>query len=112
MPDKLAPAEHVAFALHDMFDVSSNEIAPIVDRSPAATRQLAGRARRRIRGAPAQQKSDEARQQDSSARSFAASRGGDFDSLLMLLDPDVKLRPDPAAVAARGRRGAGAPLPS
>jgi DNA-directed RNA polymerase specialized sigma24 family protein len=62
--DTLAPAEHVAFALHDMFDVSSNEIAPIVDRSPAATRQLAGRARRRIRGAPAQQKSDEARQRE------------------------------------------------
>jgi RNA polymerase sigma-70 factor (ECF subfamily) len=103
--DTLAPAERVAFVLHDMFDVSFNEIGPIVDRSPAATRQLASRARRRIRGASAQQKSDEARQRELVGAFFAASRGGDFDSLLTLLDPDVKLRPDSAAVAAGAKEG-------
>jgi RNA polymerase sigma-70 factor, ECF subfamily len=115
--DTLAPAERVAFVLHDIFDVSFDEIAPIVDRSPAAARQLASRARRRIpgasadRGASADHGSDQARQRELVGAFFAASREGDFRGLLMLLDPDVKLRPDRAAVAAgaeEGVRGAAA----
>lgn len=109
--DTLAPAERVAFVLHDMFHVSFNEIASIVDRSPAATRQLAGRARRRVRGASADHGSDQARQRELVGAFFAASRDGDFRGLLMLLDPDVKLRADRAAVAAgaeEGVRGAAA----
>lgn len=103
--DTLAPAERVAFVLHDTFDVSFDEIAPIVDRSPAAARQLASRARRRIRGASAGPSSDQARQRELVGAFFAASRGGDFRGLLMLLDPDVKLRPDRAAVAAGAQEG-------
>ena len=109
--DTLAPAERVAFVLHDIFDVSFDEIAPIVDRSPAAARQLASRARRRIRGASADHDSDQAREREIVGAFFAASREGDFRGLLMLLDPDVKLRPDRAAVAAgaeEGVRGAAA----
>ena len=109
--DTLAPAERVAFVLHDVFDVSFDEIAPIVDRSPAAARQLASRARRRIRVASADGDSDQARQRELVGAFFAASREGDFRGLLMLLDPDVKLRPDRAAVAAgaeEGVRGAAA----
>jgi RNA polymerase sigma factor (sigma-70 family) len=109
--DTLAPAERVAFVLHDIFDVSFDEIAPIVDRSPAAARQLASRARRRIRGASTDRGSDQARQRELVGAFFAASREGDFRGLLMLLDPDVKLRPDRAAVAAgaeEGIRGAAA----
>jgi RNA polymerase sigma-70 factor (ECF subfamily) len=107
----LAPAERVAFVLHDMFHVSFNEIASIVDRSPAAARQLASRARRRVRGASADHGSDQARQRELVGAFFAASRDGDFQGLLMLLDPDVKLRADRAAVAAgaeEGVRGAAA----
>ena len=109
--DTLAPAERVAFVLHDTFDVSFDEIAPIVDRTPAAARQLASRARRRIRGASADRRSDQARQRELVGAFFAASREGDFRALLMLLDPDVKLRPDRAAVSAgaeEGVRGAAA----
>lgn len=109
--DTLAPAERVAFVLHDMFDVSFSEIAPIVGRSPAAARQLASRARRRVRGASADQDADRSRQAELVGAFFAASRDGDFRGLLMLLDPDVKLRPDHAAVAAgaeEGVRGAAA----
>lgn len=103
--DTLAPAERVAFVLHDSFDVSFDEIAPIVDRSPAAARQLASRARRRIRGASADHGSDQARQRELVGAFFAASREGDFRGLLLLLDPDVKLRPDRAAVAAGAEEG-------
>jgi hypothetical protein len=103
--DTLAPAERVAFVLHDTFDVSFDEIAPIVDRSPAAARQLASRARRRIRGASAGHSPDQARQRELVGASFAASREGDFRGLLLLLDPDVKLRPDRAAVAAGAKEG-------
>ena len=107
----LAPAERVAFVLHDMFDVPFNEIALILDRSPAAARQLASRARRTVRGASADEGTDRSRQRELVSAFFAASRGGDFRGLLMLLDPDVKLRADRAAVsagAADGVRGAAA----
>jgi len=108
--ETLAPAERVAFVLHDMFDLSFDEIAPIVGRSPVAARQLASRARRRVQGAPSAPESDRARQREVVDAFLAASRGGDFSALLALLDPDVVLRADRAAVeASNARRGAGAP---
>src|ERR1700674_586676 len=94
----LAPAERVAFVLHDMFDLPFDEIAPIVGRSPAAARQLASRARRRIQGADAAPDTDRARQRQVVEAFLAASRGGDFDALIALLDPAVVLRSDDAAV--------------
>ncbi|WP_407562883.1 sigma-70 family RNA polymerase sigma factor [Streptomyces sp. 184] len=133
--DTLAPAERLAFVLHDVFDVPFPEIAPIVERSPAATRQLASRARRRVRGAGAADGSAAgvagparadtapgvrpaatgagtsasapaatatgglARRREVVSAFLAASRGGDFGALLTLLDPDVVLRADAAAVA-------------
>ncbi len=96
--ETLAPAERLAFVLHDMFDLSFDEIAPIVDRSPTAARQLASRARRRIQGAPTSPNTDLTRQREVVDAFLAASRAGDFDGLLALLDPDVVLRSDPAAV--------------
>lgn len=96
--ETLAPAERLAFVLHDMFAVPFEEIAPIVGRSPAATRQLASRARRRVQGA--ETTTDISRQREVVDAFLAASRGGDFDALLTLLDPDVVLRADPATVAA------------
>ncbi len=107
--ETLAPAERVAFVLHDMFDLPFDEIAPIVGRSPAAARQLASRARRRVRGAATLPDADLTRQREVVAAFLAASRGGDFDALLAVLDPDVALRADPAAVrmgAAAEVRGA------
>ena len=98
--ETLAPAERLAFVLHDMFDVPFDQIATIVGRSPAATRQLASRARRRVRGAPAVSGADVGRQQEVVRAFLAASRGGDFDALVALLDPDVVLRADGAAVAS------------
>jgi RNA polymerase sigma-70 factor (ECF subfamily) len=97
--DTLTPAERLAFVLHDMFAISFDEIAPIVGRSPAATRQLASRARRRVQGAAATPDVDVARQREIVDAFLAASRGGEFDTLLTLLDPDVVLRAD--AVLAR-----------
>jgi RNA polymerase sigma factor (sigma-70 family) len=94
--ETLAPAERLAFVLHDMFAVPFDEIAPIVGRSPAAARQLASRARRRVQGAPAVP--DRAPGREIVDAFLAASRGGDFDALLALLDPDVVLRADGAAV--------------
>jgi RNA polymerase sigma-70 factor, ECF subfamily len=93
--DSLSPAERLAFVLHDMFELPFEEIAPMVGRSPAAARQLASRARRRVRGAelPAPD-SDLARQRDVVDAFFLAARGGDFDALVALLDPDVVLRAD------------------
>jgi RNA polymerase sigma factor (sigma-70 family) len=93
--DTLTPAERLAFVLHDMFDLPFEEIAPMVGRSPAAARQLASRARRRVRGAavPAPDP-DLARQRDVVDAFFLAARGGDFDALVALLDPDVVLRAD------------------
>ncbi len=96
--DTLTPTERLAFVLHDMFAVPFDEIAPIIDRSPVATRQIASRARRRIQGAPAVPEVDPARQRQVVAAFLAASRGGDFDGLVSLLDPDVVLRADSAAV--------------
>jgi RNA polymerase sigma factor (sigma-70 family) len=98
--DTLNPAERLAFVLHDIFAVSFDEIAPIVGRSPAAARQLASRARRRVRGAATPPDADLGRQREVVDAFLAASRGGDFAALLAALDPDVVLRADPAAVLA------------
>ena len=96
--ETMAPAERVAFVLHDIFAVSFDEIAPIVGRSPAAARQLASRARRRVQGTAADPDADLTRQREVVDAFLAASRGGDFDALLAVLDPDVVLRADGAAV--------------
>ena len=98
MLETLAPAERVAFVLHDLFAVPFDEIAPIVGRSPAATRQVASRGRRRVQGADAHGGTDVARQREIVDAFLAASCGGDFDALLSLLDPDVVLRADRAGV--------------
>jgi RNA polymerase sigma factor (sigma-70 family) len=105
--DTLDPAERVAFVLHDMFDVSFADIAPIVGRSEMAARQLASRARRRVQRSADVSDADRLRQHEVVAAFLAASRSGDFEALLALLDPDVVLRADPAAVlAAAQARGA------
>jgi RNA polymerase sigma-70 factor (ECF subfamily) len=96
--DLLAPAERVAFVLHDVFAVPFDEIAPVVDRSPQAARQLASRARRRLQGNAAMGDVDLVRQRQVVDAFLRAARGGDFDALLSLLDPEVVLRPDPAAL--------------
>jgi RNA polymerase sigma factor (sigma-70 family) len=96
--DTLAPAERLAFVLHDMFGVPFEEVASIAGRSPAAARQLASRARRRVRGATASSEADLARRREVVEAFLAASRGGDFEALLAVLDPDVVLRADGAAV--------------
>jgi len=93
----LAPAERVAFVLHDMFAVPFDEIAPIVGRSPAAARQLASRARRRVQGSSTVPDADGNRKREIVNAFLAASRGGDFGALLAVLDPDVVLRVDRAA---------------
>ena len=92
--DTLTPAERLAFVLHDMFGVPFDEVAPIVDRTPAAARQLASRARRRVRGAAPTPDPDLARQREVVAAFLAAARGGDFDALLEVLDPEVVFRVD------------------
>jgi RNA polymerase sigma-70 factor (ECF subfamily) len=94
--DTLAPAERLAFVLHDLFAVPFEDIAPIVGRTPAAARQLASRGRRRVQGASLV--SDPARQREVVNAFLAASRSGNFETLLALLDPDVVLRSDAAAV--------------
>src|SRR5436309_11814993 len=96
--DTLNPAERLAFVLHDIFAVPFDEIAPIVGRSPTAARQLASRARRRVQGAATAPDVDLTRQREVVDAFLAASRGGDFDALLAVLDPDVVLRADSAAV--------------
>src|SRR5580693_4270840 len=98
--EMLPPAERLAFVLHDMFAVPFDEIAPIVGRSPAAARQLASRARRRVRGTAPRPRGDPARQREVVDAFFAAARGGDFDALVAVLDPGVVLRSDGGA---RGR---------
>src|SRR5438309_8468402 len=90
--DTLDPAERLAFVLHDMFAVSFEEIAPIVGRTPAAARQLASRGRRRIQGAAPTPDTDVARQREIVDAFLAASRAGDFDALIAVLDPDVVFR--------------------
>jgi RNA polymerase sigma factor (sigma-70 family) len=101
--DTLTPSERLAFVLHDMFGVPFDEIAPIVDRSPAATRQLASRARRRVRGATPVSEPDLRRQREVVDAFLAASRAGDFEALLAVLDPDVVFRVDAGGVAPRAR---------
>jgi RNA polymerase sigma factor (sigma-70 family) len=96
--DTLTPAERVAFVLHDMFDLTFDEIAPIVGRSPVATRQLASRARRRIQVGPASVVDEVGRHRQIVDAFLAASRGGDFEALLAVLDPNVVLRADDTAV--------------
>ena len=109
--ETLNPAERLAFVLHDMFDVSFEEIAPIVGRSPTAARQLASRARRRVRGAAPAPDADRVRQRQVVDAFLAAARGGDFDALLALLDPEVVLRVDRGPLAtSREVRGAAAVL--
>jgi RNA polymerase sigma factor (sigma-70 family) len=108
--DTLAPAERIAFVLHDMFGVSFDEIASIVGRSPTAARQLASRARRRVQGGAASPEPDAEREREVVSAFLAASREGHFDRLLALLDPEVVLHADQTAVdAAAARRAAGAP---
>lgn len=98
--DTLNPAERLAFVLHDLFDVPFEEIASIVGRSPAATRQLASRARRRVHGADTARNADLSRQREVVNAFLAASRAGNFDALLTMLDPNIVLRADRAAVLA------------
>ncbi|NTJ08055.1 sigma-70 family RNA polymerase sigma factor [Rhizobium lusitanum] len=97
--EKLNPAERLAFVLHDMFDVSFDDIAPIVGRTTVATRQLASRARHRVQETSVSMEADLARQRHVVDAFFAASRGGDMHALLAVLDPEAVFRPD--AVAAR-----------
>ena len=107
--DNLAPAERVAFVLHDMFDLSFDEISSIVRRSPTAARQLASRARRRVRGA-AVPDTDGSRQREIVDAFLAAARGGNFAALLAVLDPEIVARADAAAVQwSAAQRAAGTP---
>jgi RNA polymerase sigma factor (sigma-70 family) len=92
--ETLTPAERLAFVLHDMFAVPFDEIAPMIDRTPAATRQLASRARRRVRGAPTAPDADLGAQRKVVAAFLAAARAGDFDALIEVLNPDVVFRVD------------------
>jgi RNA polymerase sigma-70 factor (ECF subfamily) len=108
--DTLTPAERLAFVLHDMFGVPFEEIAPIVDRTPTAARKLASRARRRVQSDPTVPDRSAATQREVVTAFLTAAREGDFAALLRLLDPDVVLRADPAAVELADRRAAdGAP---
>ena len=102
--DTLSPAQRLAFVLHDMFAVPFDEIAPILGRSPAAAKQLASRARRRVQGAGpgADPDTDASRQREIVHAFLAASRDGDFEALLALLDPDAVLRVDQTAAAMGG----------
>jgi RNA polymerase sigma-70 factor (ECF subfamily) len=106
--ETLGPAERLAFVLHDMFGMPFEEIAPIVERSVPATRQLASRARRRVRGAEPSSQASDAKQRAVIDAFLAASRDGDFDALLEVLDPDVVMRIDAGrlrpAAELRGRR--------
>ena len=107
--ETLNPAERLAFVLHDMFAVPFDEIAPIVDRSPEAARQLASRARRRVQGERAIPDADLDTQREVLDAFLAAARGGDFEALLEVLDPDMVLRADTgpdAREASRIVRGA------
>ncbi|WP_018386768.1 RNA polymerase sigma factor SigJ [Wenjunlia vitaminophila] len=100
--DTLAPAERLAFVLHDMFAVPFDEIAPIVGRTPTAARQLASRARRRVQSAAPVPDTDLPRQREVVGAFLAAARGGDFEALVAVLDPDVVLRADRGAHPAGG----------
>ncbi len=102
--DTLNPAERLAFVLHDVFAMPFDEIAPIVERSPTATRQLASRARRRVRGATTVKDADLTSQREVVDAFLAASRAGNFDALLAVLDPDVVFRHDRTTVPAGASR--------
>jgi RNA polymerase sigma-70 factor (ECF subfamily) len=102
--DTLTPAERLAFVLHDMFGMPFEEIAPIVERSPAATRQLASRARRRVRGATPVTDPDLERQREVVDAFLAAARNGDFEALVEVLDPDVVFRADRGRMRVAGAR--------
>jgi RNA polymerase sigma factor (sigma-70 family) len=109
--DTLTPPERLAFVLHDIFAVPFDEIAPIVDRSPGAARQLASRARRRVQGERTLPDTDLDRQREVVGAFLTAARDGDFEALVAVLDPDVVVRADQGAVTAgalRVIRGAGA----
>ncbi len=95
--ETLTPAERLAFVLHDMFAVPFEQIAPMVDRTATATRQLASRARRRVRGAAPTPDADIGKQREVVAAFLAAARAGDFDALVAVLDPDVVFRVDPGS---------------
>jgi len=102
--DTLTPAERLAFVLHDMFGLPFEEIAPIVERSPAATRQLASRARRRVRGATPVPEPDLQQQRRVVDAFLAAARDGDFEALVGVLDPDVVFRADRGQIAVADAR--------
>jgi RNA polymerase sigma factor (sigma-70 family) len=108
--DTLSPVERLAFVLHDMFSVPFDEIAPILERTPDATKMLASRARQRLKAADARPDNDDPARQRAVVRAFlAAARNGDFGALLALLHPDVVLRADRTAIAKGappGLRGA------
>jgi RNA polymerase sigma-70 factor (ECF subfamily) len=95
--DTLTPAERLAFVLHDLFGMPFDEIGPIVGRSPAAAKQLASRARRRVRGSPAPSDAGRTRQREVVEAFLRATRAGDLESLLAVLDPDAVIRIDAAA---------------
>jgi RNA polymerase sigma factor (sigma-70 family) len=99
--ETLTPPERLAFVLHDMFGVPFEEIAPMVDRTPTAARQLASRARRRVRGAAPKQDPDLAQQRRVVDAFLAAARAGDFDALVAVLDPDVVFRIDAGGAGPR-----------
>src|SRR4051794_20686548 len=101
--ETLQPAERLAFVLHDMFAVPFDDIAPIVDRSPAATRQLASRARRRGRGAMPEPDADLSEQRAIVDAFVAAARDGDFEALIAVLDPDVVIRVDRGTIKLETR---------
>jgi RNA polymerase sigma factor (sigma-70 family) len=101
--ENLAPAERLAFVLHDMFDMPFDELAPIVGRTPAATRQLASRARRRVRGLAPAPDPDILRQREVVDAFLAASRAGDFEALVSVLDPDVVFRIDSGGISPAAR---------
>lgn len=100
--DRLTPAERVAFVLHDTFDLTFDEIAPIIGRSAVAARQLASRARRRVQGTTDAPARDFERHRQLVDAFLAAARAGDFETLLSVLDPDVVVRPDAAALRLGG----------
>jgi RNA polymerase sigma factor (sigma-70 family) len=100
--DTLTPAERLAFVLHDLFAMPFDEIAPIVGRTPAAAKQLASRARRRVRGSPAPSDAGKARQREVVEAFLRAARAGDLDGLLAVLDPDAVVRIDGATRMAGG----------
>lgn len=104
--DRLTPAERLAFVLHDMFGVPFEEIAPIVGRSATATRQLASRARRRVRGGAAEPRPDLVGQREVVEAFLVALRAGDFEGLLAVLDPDLVVRADMPGAAPSEVRGA------